>query len=132
MTRNPEHFNPMRSSFSQKNRECSCSFSFSVEKVFFADFRDGLLLRDNEGTSDNDLSKSSQGDDEESHLQKKKGRYNDSSVVSQLRAIINEHFFAQSMHIKLASPQAARLSIFFVGKSVVLHLHEGPELRMHY
>ena len=34
-------------------------------------------------------------------------------------------------YIKLASPEAAWLSIF-IGKSVVLHLHEGPELRMHY
>ena len=43
-------------------------------------------------------------------------------------------FFAESMAIiRLASPQAARLSIFFIiGKYVVLHLHEGPELRMHY
>ena len=31
-----------------------------------------------------------------------------------------QDFFAQSMHIKLASPQAAWVSIFFVGKSVVL------------
>ena len=38
-------------------------------------------------------------------------------------------FFAQSVRIKLASPQAAELlSIhFFPGKSVVLHLHEGPD-----
>ena len=32
----------------------------------------------------------------------------------------------------IASPQAARLSIFFVGKSVLLYLLEEPELRMHY
>ena len=36
------------------------------------------------------------------------------------------------MHIMFASPQAACLRIFFVGKSVVLHLFEGPELRTHY
>ena len=36
------------------------------------------------------------------------------------------------MHIKLVSPQAAWLSIFFVGKSVMLHLLEGPELRTRY
>ena len=42
------------------------------------------------------------------------------------------YFYAQSLHIKLAWPQAAWLSIFFVGKSVVLHLLEGPELRMLY
>ena len=41
------------------------------------------------------------------------------------------HFFSQSMRIKLALPQAAWLSIFFIGKSVVLH-GEGPELRTHY
>ena len=41
-------------------------------------------------------------------------------------------FFAQSTPFKLALPQAAWLSIFFVGKSVVLHLLEGPELRTHY
>ena len=40
-------------------------------------------------------------------------------------------FYAQSVGIKLASPQAARLSmyIFLIGKSVALHLHEGPDLR---
>ena len=36
------------------------------------------------------------------------------------------------MLIKLTSPQAGWLSIFFEGKSVVLHLLEGPELRMRY
>ena len=36
------------------------------------------------------------------------------------------------MHIKIALPQVAWLRIFFKGKSVVLHLHEGPELRMLY
>ena len=41
-------------------------------------------------------------------------------------------FFAQSMHIKLALPQGAWLSVFFIGKSEVLHLHQGPELRMYY
>ena len=41
-------------------------------------------------------------------------------------------FFAQSMHIKLALTQAAWLSIFFVGKSVVFHLLDGPELRTHF
>ena len=34
------------------------------------------------------------------------------------------------MRIKLASPQAVWLNIF-LGKSVVLHLYEGPELRAH-
>ena len=29
--------------------------------------------------------------------------------------------------IKLASPQAAWLRIIFIGKSVVLHLREGPD-----
>ena len=42
------------------------------------------------------------------------------------------NFFAQSKHIKLDLPQAAWLSIFFVGKSVVFHLSEGPELRTHH
>ena len=40
-------------------------------------------------------------------------------------------FFAQSVHIKLALPQAALLSLFF-NRSVVLHLLKGPELSMHY
>ena len=31
-------------------------------------------------------------------------------------------FFAQSMHIKLDLPKA-----YFIGKSVVLHILEGPE-----
>ena len=35
------------------------------------------------------------------------------------------------MRIKLASPEAAQRSIFFVGKSVVLKLLEGPDLRTH-
>ena len=50
------------------------------------------------------------------------------------RSLANSKVFvAQSVHIKLASPQAARLSKFFIGKSeVVLHLHEVPELRIHY
>ena len=40
---------------------------------------------------------------------------------------------SQYMHVKLASPQAAQPRLFFfLGKSVVLHLHEGPELRMHF
>ena len=34
--------------------------------------------------------------------------------------------------IKLALPQAAWLSIFFVGKSVVLPVLEGPKLRTHF
>ena len=38
----------------------------------------------------------------------------------------------QSVHIKLALSQAAWLRFFFEGKSVVLHLLEGPELRMRY
>ena len=36
-------------------------------------------------------------------------------------------FFAQSVGIMIASPQAARLRILFPGKLVVLHLHEGPD-----
>ena len=36
--------------------------------------------------------------------------------------------FANSAHIKIASPQAAQLSLqFFLEKSVVLHLREGPD-----
>ena len=47
--------------------------------------------------------------------------------------ILDSSFFAQSANIKLNLSQAARLSIyFFIGKSVVLQLHEGPELRMDY
>ena len=38
-------------------------------------------------------------------------------------------FFAQSERIKLSLPQAARLHLFLIGKSVVLHLHEGPYQR---
>ena len=39
-------------------------------------------------------------------------------------------FLAPSVRIKLALPQAAQLSsIFEIGKSVVLHLCEGPLLR---
>ena len=45
---------------------------------------------------------------------------------------LNLVLFSQSKHIKLASPQAAWLSIFFVRKPVMLHLFEGPELRTHY
>ena len=41
-------------------------------------------------------------------------------------------FFTQSMLFNFALPKAAQLSIFFVGKLVVLHLLEGPELRTHY
>ena len=47
------------------------------------------------------------------------------------KLIVSEFFFTQSKHIKLALPQAAWLSLFFVGKSVVL-LFEGPELRTQY
>ena len=36
------------------------------------------------------------------------------------------------MHIKLALPEAVWLSIFFMAKSALLQLHEGPELRTHY
>ena len=39
-----------------------------------------------------------------------------------------QSFFALSVHIKVASLQAAQLSLHFSGKaekSVVLHLHEG-------
>ena len=39
-------------------------------------------------------------------------------------------FFAQSVHC-IASSCMAKY-IVFVGKSVVLHLFEGPELRTHY
>ena len=45
-----------------------------------------------------------------------------------IEAYLTESFFAQSMHTKLDSPHAA----YFTGKSVVLHPHEGPELRTHY
>ena len=38
--------------------------------------------------------------------------------------------FSLSVCIKLALPQTAWLSR--IGKSVVLHLRKGPELRMHY
>ena len=41
-------------------------------------------------------------------------------------------FFTQSMLFKLALPKAAQLSKLFVGKLVVFHLLEGPELRTHY
>ena len=36
-------------------------------------------------------------------------------------------FFAQSMHIKLVLHQAAWLSIFFIRKCKVIHLHKGPD-----
>ena len=39
-----------------------------------------------------------------------------------LQFLFLHHFFAQSVGIKLASLKAAHLNIFFVGKSVVLHL----------
>ena len=42
------------------------------------------------------------------------------------------YFFTQSMCINFALLQAAWLSIFFIGKLVVLHLCEGPELRAHH
>ena len=41
-------------------------------------------------------------------------------------------FFAQSVNIKRASPQATQLSLFFYGKILVLHLLQGPELRVHH
>ena len=41
-------------------------------------------------------------------------------------------FLAQSMLIKLTSPQAGWLSIFFGRKTIMLHLLEGPELRTRY
>ena len=44
----------------------------------------------------------------------------------------NSAFVAPSLRIKLALPQTARLSIFLIGKSVALHLREGPEIRTHY
>ena len=53
-----------------------------------------------------------------------------SNIMQLLSRKSNSWCVAQS--IRLASPQAAWLSIFFVGNSVVLHLFEGPELRMHY
>ena len=40
--------------------------------------------------------------------------------------------FAQSAHIKLASHQASTAKVISIGKSVVLHLLEGPELKKHY
>ena len=37
-------------------------------------------------------------------------------------------FFARTVCIKLVSPQAAQLSMcIFMGKSVMIHLHEGPD-----
>ena len=42
------------------------------------------------------------------------------------------YFFARSAHIELDLAQAALLTIFSIGKYVVLHLLEGPELRTHY
>ena len=37
-------------------------------------------------------------------------------------------FFAQTVRIKLASPQAAQLSMsIFIGKSVEMHLPKGPD-----
>ena len=41
--------------------------------------------------------------------------------------ILPAFFFAQSVHIKLALSQGVQLSIFLEGKSVVLHLHKGPD-----
>ena len=41
----------------------------------------------------------------------------------------HQMLFAQTMHLKLALPQPARLSIFFSVCSVVLHLCEGHNLR---
>ena len=38
--------------------------------------------------------------------------------------VISKYFFANFKHVKLGSPQAVPLSIFY-GKSVVLHLHKG-------
>ena len=52
--------------------------------------------------------------------------------------MLNKHwkgkyfFFGKSLHFKLALPQAAWLSMNFTGKSEVLHLYEGPDLRTHY
>ena len=43
----------------------------------------------------------------------------------QFQIIFLHSFFAQSVCIKLASPQAAQP--FFPGKSVVLHLRNGPD-----
>ena len=40
--------------------------------------------------------------------------------------------FSQSLHIKLALPQAAWLRVFFEGSSVVLQRLDGSELRPHY
>ena len=40
-----------------------------------------------------------------------------------------KELFAQFVSIKLALPMAKHI---FMGKSVVLHLFDGPELRTHY
>ena len=55
-----------------------------------------------------------------------------SSNLCHVSSYISPNFFAQSACIKIASPQAARIRIFFIGKPVVWHLLEGSELRTHF
>ena len=55
-----------------------------------------------------------------------------SSNLCHVSSYISPDFFAQSTCIKIASPQAARIRIFFIGKPVVWHLLEGSELRTHF
>ena len=43
------------------------------------------------------------------------------------QGFIQTYLFAQTEHFKHVSSQAAQLSIFYIGKSVVLHLHEVPD-----
>ena len=47
-------------------------------------------------------------------------------------SLVTGDLFAQYLLIKLALPQAAQLSLVLIGKSVVLHLLEEPELMTHY
>ena len=56
------------------------------------------------------------------------------SLVLRLYSFLSEslqqkfrYFYKLILRIKLIFPQAAQLSTFYIGKSVVLHLHEGPD-----
>ena len=49
-------------------------------------------------------------------------------IIDLVLKIQSHDFFAQTVRIKLVSPQAALLSMcIFTGKSVVMHLHVGPD-----
>ena len=48
-------------------------------------------------------------------------------MPTQPKEFYNYTFFAQTVLIKLDSPQAAQLDFFCIGKSVVLHFHGGPD-----